>query len=514
LLGTESGDQSYIKYLDLLNRFPDFTYNEEKTFEQPGAKEGLAVDSLFDLNYPELAFDILNEATTPPRGAFGLPRDVTIRYHHGVAAPTDAAFDQLISDYLAGEGKWGDLESAPLHIKRIIANTHLSTNPIYPTDFVQGFINGENDRVYVDQADVVQKKFGSNATFVGLSKAIVPRAFKSVTGPVYQQRGFSFSMFAIEQSGLLAALKRENEDYMLFVETDLDCQEDSSLWYDYSSESFSLYQGHGPSSQRYVLNVNELRTLILNHVGKRNPMGMARKEFIPNLAGNFLKVDNETGEVSGTAPTTIGYLGEIPVNEFPEQISENADNGVTFRIRNWFSFSSSNLFLQISGKFPLFHSLLRKAGLSIDGENRYSFLSDNENYTVFAPTDSALTAFGADTLPVPDLRKLLMLHFIQGGLIFTDGNASPGYYETARIDETSTEFSTVFSKIYINPGIDLISFPDQTGGEYLSVQESEKTNAMAGRSLGEGTEVFPVVVINAVFHEIDKVLVFDELDSN
>ena len=65
-------------------------------------------------------------------------------------------------------------------------------------------------------------------------------------------------------------------------------------------------------------------------------------------------------------------------------------------------FQLSNLYQQISsGKYPVFHDLLRKAGLSNEKEYRYTFLSDNENYTVFVPTDSALNAFRADTLSIP-----------------------------------------------------------------------------------------------------------------
>ncbi len=514
LLESETGGQSYSIFLDLVNRFPEFQYNEDATFDQEGADEGFAVDSLFDITFPDLAFDILNEATTSPRGTFGLPPEVSIRYHHGVAAPNDAALDKLVNDYLAGTGKWGNLENSPIHIKRMIANTHLSTNPIYPTDFSLGIINGENDRVYIDPADVVQQQYASNATFIGLNQAIVPRAFSSVTGPVYQQRGYSYSMFAIEQAGLQPALKREFEDYMLFVENDQDCQQDSSLFYDYSDESFYLIQGSGASAQRYNLNVDELRTLILNHVGVRNPIGAARKEFVKNLAGNYLVVNNVTGELSGTAPTSEGYKGDVIVQEIPELISEDADNGNTFRIRNWFSFSAANLFLRISVKNPEFQRLLKKAGLTDDAYNRYTFLSENENYTVFAPTDSALVAVQADTLAIPDLQKLLMLHFVQGALIFTDASSAPGYYETSRIDETSTEFSVVFSSIYINPGMDIISINDATGSEFVSVEESEDANLMAGRNLGEGTEVFPVVVINSVVHETTRVLQYDELGSN
>ena len=515
ILESKVGEQSYLDFLDLVNRFPVFEYNEALTENQPGYKEGEPVDSLFEISFPSLAFDILNEATTPPRGTYGLPSEVTIRYHHGVAAPNDDALRQLENDFLVGAGKWGSIEEAPLHIKRIITNSHISSNPIYPTDFTQGFINGEDDRVFINEADVVQKEYGSNATFVGLNKPIIPRAFSSVTGPIYQSRGYSFSMFAIEDAGLLPALKRMNEDYMLIVEDDEDCKQDSSLLYNYSNESFSLFQGSGIDAQERPLPVSELRTLILNHVGVRNPYGVCRKEFIKNLAGNFLVVNNETGEVAGTAPTTERYRGSVVVQEIPELISVDADNGSTFRVRNWFSFSATNLYLMIKTDFPLFYNLLEKAGLGNNKINQFTFLSESENYTVFAPTDSALIAVRADTLPIPELQKLLMLHFIQGELIFTDASARPGYYETTRIDEASTEFSTVFSPIYIDPGFDVISIHDNSGGLYSEITEAgDITNKMAGISQGEGTEVFPLVVINSVVHETDRVLLYDELDSN
>ena len=129
------------------------------------------------------------------------------------------------------------------------------------------------------------------------------------------------------------------------------------------------------------------------------------------------------------------------------------------------------------------------------------------------PNDSVMTAYRADTLSIADLRNLLMLHFVQGNLIFTDGSTSPGYYKTTRIDESSTEFSVVFSSIYINPGIDIITIPDRAGNAFLNVEEAETTNLMTGRNLGEGTEVFPVVIINSVIHQTDRVLDIEQLDS-
>src|SRR5690606_10654817 len=191
------------------------------------------------------------------------------------------------------------------------------------------------------------------------------------------------------------------------------------------------------------------------------------------------------------------------------------DNGTTYEIQNWFSFSSPSLFNKMASDFPRFHALLRKAGLTIDKEYRYNFISDNEFYTVFVPSDEALDNAGVDALPVAQLRNLLLFHFVQGDLIFTDGKKSDNYYETARVDEKSTEFTTIYTKIRIKPGIDKIAFTDKTGATYTEIEEDEtKTNFITGISGGTGQEVFAIQFNNSVVHEINKVLIKEELDTN
>ena len=508
-----SSGQSYKKFLNLVNTFPSFVFDVDKTNDQPGAAQGEVVDSLFDITYPELTFDITSEKTKAPSGTMGLPGNVSIRYHHGLVAPTDAAFDEFVAEYLAGPGKWGNITEAPLHIRRMMVNSNMASGPIYPTDFTRGYLNGENDMITVDPSTIVQKQYGSNCTFIGVSKMLVPRAFKSVTGPVYVQRGYSRIMFAIEASGLLPALKRENQNYMLYVESDANMKIDSSFIYDPATGEFSAFLVSETSAQEVNLTTNDLRTLILNHIGIEYPAGVARKEFIKNLAGNFIIVNNQTQEVRGMAPTTFGYKGLEQVNVIPRQISVNADNGKTFDISNWFNFSAPTLYLKISSTYPAFHNLLKKAGLTKDKEYRYTFISENENYTVFVPNDAALSAYRTDTLTTDELKKFLMMHFVQGSLMFTDGKMPAGYYETTRVDEKSTTYTTIYTKLNIEPGIDQIAFPDKLGGNYLTIYESPKSNIIAARALGAGTEAYPMILSNAVIHEIDKVLLVNQLDT-
>jgi uncharacterized surface protein with fasciclin (FAS1) repeats len=513
ILSTESGGNSYSDFLDLVNKFPQFTYNQDKTFDQPGAELGYEVDSLFDIAYPNLAFDICNEKTQPPSGTFGLPSNVTIRYHYGLIAPTNEALAEFASEYLGGGYQWSGLKGAPHHVRRMIVNTYMSSNAIYPTDIREGFYNGELDIVHLDEETIVQKQYGSNCTFIGVNKAIVPRVFKSVSGPVYLTKGYSIAMYAIEQAELLSALKKEDKNYLLFVEADTRCWDDSSLLYNAGNKQFLAYQGKGASIKEYRLTTNDIRILLLNHIGTAFPKGLANKEFIPNLAGNFLIVNNQTGEVSGTAQTTLGFKGTEYVTVIPTQISTNADNGFTYDVTNWFSFSAATLYAKISTSFLAFHNLLMTAGLGNSKEARYTFLSENENYTIFIPSSTALSNYQTDTLTTEELQKFLRMHFVQGDMIFTDGNKSSGYYETARIDEKSTTYTKIFTKIYIEPGIDLINIPDKTGGVYLTIPESDITNQIAGRVLGDGTEAFANILSNAVIHTIDKVLLYEELDT-
>lgn len=513
ILTDKTKPNSYSSYFNLVNLFAEMEFNEQETNAQPGAEQGLKVDSLFNLRYPQLVFDINSEKTKPPRGVFGLPGNVTIRYHHGIVAPTNEALNQLVSQYLAGGNNWGSLDAAPENIKRIIANSSLSTNPVYLTDIQNGFLNGESDIIKVDESSIVQKQYGSNCTFIGVNKPIVPRAFSSVTGPVYTRKGFSKVMFAIEKSGLLSALKRKDASYSFYAANDQITSMDSSFIYDQITERFTAVTLY-PSIRQTTLNNDDLRTLFLNQVGLSEPKGVARKEFIKTLGGNYLTIDNTTNEIKGTAPSTYGYRGVKELKLIPKKISTNSDNGSTYEVESWFNFNSNDIFSTISVKFPKFHALIKKAGLSQDKLFKYSFMSDNQTYTVFAPSDSVLNTVNLDALTQKELQNLVMMHFIQGDMIFTDGNKQAGYYETARIDESSTPYITNNTSIRIVPGIDKITIPSKNGTPVAVINESDKSNMITARNLSvTGQEAYATVVSNGVVHELKTVLRFDAIDN-
>ncbi len=517
ILRSDKDQQDYSKFLELVNQFPNFSYNPDKTFDQPGANEGYKVDSLFDLTYTDLAFNITSEKTKAPATGSGLPGNVTIRFHHGLVAPTNEAFDEFIRQYVEGSSQWGSLDAMPYKIKRIIANTYFSTNPIYETDLNNGFYNGESDIIRINQGDIVQKEYGSNCTFIGVDKAVIPRAFKSITGPIYRQRGFKILMNAIEFSGLISALKREGSGNMLFAVPDFKLETDSSLFYNYVKsnnivrESFTA-ELLAPAMKRYTFSKNDIRLLLLNQVAVESPNGIARKEFLKTLAGNHLIWDNEKRTVSGTASSTFGYQGSVNVTLYPQKISTDTDNGDTYSVDAFFRFANEEIYQKIKSGFPGFYNLMDKAGYVLPKEYKYTFISDNKIYTVFAPSDQALIDIQADTLSGKNLENFIKIHFVQDDMIFTDGKKSPGYYKT--IYEIPVGGGrNKNAEIYIEPGIDQIIIKGKNNNNYLTVSESSLSNLITARSLSEGSETnFPNIMSTGVVHKIDKAFMPDLLD--
>lgn len=514
LLDRKDQPNNYSDFLNLVNRFPVFTYNERATNEQPGADLGLKLDSLFDVSYPELAFDILNEKADPPKGVSGLPENVTIRYHNGMFAPTNAALSDLTAKFISVPNGWGSLDLAPKHIKRIIANSHMSYQAVYPSDFTKGIYNGEQDIVTLNESSVVERQYGSNCTFIGLNKAVIPRAFSSVTGPVYLRPGYSTNMYAIERVALLPALKRKQKDYMLFVLNDSKLLNDSSLIYNSLRREFYVYRKTGASAEKVTLTANDIRTLLMNHVGVEQPKGLARKEFLSNMAGSYIIVNNVTGEVSGTSKTTEGFQGYEQAPNYPRKVSEDADNGTTYEIDNWFDFGTVNIYNNIKTKFPLFFKLLEQQGYTKATTESITFLSDNDIYTIFAPSDEAMKAFSSSGYTKEELERFIKLHFVQGRIIFTDGNKPSGYYETLRLDKRSTEFSKFYTQIHIETIPDFIKISDKSGIPFTTIEESEYTNILSGKDVSAtSTAIFKNIFDNAVIHKIDRVLIADQLDT-
>ncbi len=498
MLERELPGESYKVFLDLIYQHPQFRPNMEETNNQPAARSGLNFDTLFNLSFPGLSFDLHEELTGP---SYALPKNTYV-YHNGMYVPTDDAFQNFLDEVVtakSGYPHWPDFQAVPAHIKQMIVKTHFNNTPVYYKSIGEGIRNEEGDRIYLDEAAIIRKEYGSNCTFLGLSKAVTPRAFSSVTGPVYLRPEYSTFMYAMEYTGVLNDLTRDQGEYSFFPIPDIVLENDSSLimeWIDFEQNQYSFKSLNRSLGELEKMSRNTLKSRILTQVGTTLPTGSANKEFIQSFTGNYIIWNNEVNTVQGARPNTFGYQGRSPIFYHPEPLEEPADNGKTWRVDSWFNNVNASLY-DAFVEYPTFMKLLEQAGLYNPKLYSFPFLEEWNSYTIFIPSDQALISFQADTLPKKELADLLKYHFIDGVRIFTDNKRPWSDYETLRKDESSTPFSTYYSTMNIRPGPDIIEILDAEGNPYVSIPEAEMvTNIMAGE-----------YIFISVIHEIDTVLI-------
>ena len=395
----------------------------------------------------------------------------------------------------------------------------MSDKAIYKTDITQGFLNGELDRVQLSEQDIIQKTYGSNCSFLGLNKAIVPRVLTSICRPLFLTDDYEIMMYAAERTNVLAAMKRKDINYTFYLPRDegIGTGGDSSLIRVVTNPDLDRYHFEAWNrslEQMERVDTRDLRNKILHQITVSSPQGIADKEFLRNLGGKYIIVNNKNGTVSGTDRTTFGYFGDSTITLKPERIDMQMDNGEVYALDSWFNFSGSNYQGLFASKYPGFLDLLTKAGLYDPVLYEFPFLVDGENYTVFIPSMQALNDYGVNEMSKEELNQFLRYHFVREDLIFTDGRKPEGNYSTTCIEESSTSYRTHFSQIYIRPTPDIIQILDKNGDVYLNVPEQEgETNQIIWYDTNDQSSSDWDFITTGVIHNINKVLIRDSLQS-
>ena len=506
LMEAGNGSDSYSDFLNLVHLNSDFVANEPATMEQEGADEGMEVEQLYDLEYPELGFDIHQEWTYNPNSS-NAPI-LTIEYHHGIVVPTNAAFSVYVNSELTGPGKWPNLDAMPANIKKLLVNSHMSDLPIYLRDVNGGFFNANGDFVTIDQSTIIQKRFGSNATFLGVNEVIAPKAFSSVSAPLYLNPDFQIYLAALELSGLLPALKQEDISYSLFIIGDQTFYIDNSLevrWRDWKKERYTL------SGMDLSLDVprfvdrprSEITNYMYGQIAIEPLFGAARLEFLETLDGRHIVVNNHEQTITGGEVSNFGYNGDSAIVVNVEEIVGDFYNGEVYEIDGWLRFPILTMHSYLGG--TKFLALLQKANMA--DKYQMKFANTTDKHTLFLPSDDALDAFQADTLSGEALKAFLQFHFIRNEMIFTDGRKPDGLYHTLRRKEQGSSDS--YFQLNLSPGIDEIGILKGNGELYYRIEETPGVSNIICTRQNDTPSNEVTYQTEAVVHNIDTVLVAD-----
>ncbi|MCF8379235.1 MAG: fasciclin domain-containing protein [Bacteroidales bacterium] len=502
-----------FKYIrELLWLFPEFEIDEDATRSQPEAVQGLDYEDLYKLSYPDLntAFSVHNELLYDSE-------QTTHVINAGFVAPNDVAFEAFLDNVVtnrSGFPHYTGWSAVPRELKRIIVRNHLFFSPIYPSN-ANGVRSFEQDEIEVGEGLVENKYYSSNSTFLETNEVLVPKAFSSVSGAVYLRPAYSWFMYALEESGMVNRLKDAEIEYSFFAISDQILSEDSSLYFTWTNRDLNTYKLRAFSRSSYVwqdMKGKVLRKRLMNQIGISVPNGSANKEFIENLAGNYIIYSNSTNEVRGGSLSKFGYNGDSTITTKAYPLEEIAYNGITYQVNGWMIPSKTTLLTAMTNslqkvKRKKFMDLLTKAKLYDPANKTFSFLTDGTNYTIFIPSEQALTDYGADTLSTEDLQQFLKLHFIRGSKIFTDGKMPSGNYSTHRIDESSTNLVINYSSLYIETGADVIRIYDFDSillGEIL--ENVENTNFMVSIDPDATSDSDYDFYTTTVIHDIDFVI--------
>lgn len=501
------GSDSYTDFKNLVYLNSDFDENNAATMAQEGAKEGAEVDQLYDLNYPELGFDIHQELTFNPNSSSAT--NLTTEYHNGIIVPSDAALSEFIDNVLTGPDKWANLETVPANIKKLIVNSHMADKPLYVKDISDGFFNASGDYITIDPSTIIQKSFGSNASFIGVNKVITPKAFSSVSAPLYLNPEYQTFLAAIELSGLLPALKQEDITYSLFIISDRTLALDFSMqvqWKDWKKERYDIigYDYSEDPPKPVKRSIEDIINTMYAQISVEPLVGAARLEFLETLDGRHLIINNDENSLSGGLSSTFGYLGDSVITVNFNQIGGDYFNGNVYETNGWINFSSGGLNAKLEGS--KFLSLMIKANMA----DKYTmkFSSSGDRHTLFLPSDEALETARADTLTGDNLKRFLKNHFIKNELIFTDGKKLSGWYNTISRVKTGSSYNT--DKLNLSLGIDEISILQNNGELLCQIEEEPGISNIICTKVKEGYQgSLPSYVTEAVIHRIDTVLFAD-----
>ncbi|MCK4921682.1 MAG: fasciclin domain-containing protein [Bacteroidales bacterium] len=507
LMDEGQGTYSYTEFKDLINLNSELTFNSSATTAQEGADRGEEVEELYDLSYPNLIFDINQELTWNPGS--GDAYKYTIEFHNGIVVPTNEAFNQFVNDVLTGPGKRSDLSQIPANIKRLLVNGHMTDQPVYEQDTKNGFFNANGDYITIDESTIIQKSYGSNATFIGVDKVITPKAFSSVSAPLYLNPDFETFLAAYEKAKLLPALKNEVIQFTIFAIKDQTLANDMSMeviWSDSRKDNFTikgLDRSDVPEDPtappgKWVTRSREDITFYMNGlIAIDQHEGVAEIEFLETLDGRHIIIDNNNYTISGGESSRFGYNGDSAIIVDFTQVSGDFYNGEVYELNGWLSYSQYDLHSKLTDTKFLEH--LKRAGLASEYE---IYVTNNvDRYTLFLPSDNALDAFQADTLAGDALTSFLKSHFLKNELIFTDGKKQQGYYNTMSKVNSGTGFR--YQELNISPGHDEISILYSDGDLYYKIEkESGVTNIITTVSELEGH-----YKTGTVIHKIDTVLV-------
>jgi len=480
-------DGPYGKFLQLIHNYPVFQFNQQATLAQEGASEGAEVEDLYDLSYANsfpmnIHDELVGNSTS------------TVELHNGLLAPTNEAVDNFFNEYLTG---WGNTWNAvPKNIQLLFVNTHIADEAVYQKDLNSGFYNANGDIITSDDFEIENVSYGSNTTFMGLKKAIVPRYISSVSSPMLLDPTYNSFFGSYVSVNLLSALKDPATTFSLFIMDNGSLARDSSLSVTELPNGRYQILAYDHDEEDYVNMlapeyIGIFTRRLYGQIGVQPLLGHSQREFVETLDGRHMVVQNDT--ISGGVPSEFGFNSRRDTTVVFTEITDfPVNNGKVYQCDGWLKYPNKNTYEYLRN--TKFLELMNKVGLASILNEWLTFIDPTERYTIFVPSDEALNNIQVDTLSLEEVEKLVNFHIVKGDLVFTDGRLDQGSYRTL-----DNQF------LNLNPQPDNLLILDENFDVLYDKLVLSNSANLIGMHLQDVTENY--YLSNAVVHRIDSVII-------
>lgn len=384
------------------------------------------------------------------------------------------------------------LDSVPQLFLVYMLQSHLNSFLMLPSKMEDHFQNYYGDRLDVNiNSDIATARMCGNGVVYAMNRMLEPNAFTCVPGPVFYNKSYTTFLYALEESGLLNTLTRPDVEMTLFAPSNSQLLKYGIRYNIVDNDVFiEIRNTEGNWMGMQELDIQEF---VQDYIYEGNVEDFSGTGYLRMTSDNYIYYNN--GTIVGG-----GNQAESDVCEVIEK-KASEKNGNLYYINNSIKapLNAAEFILSDPSLFE-FGKLLSKADLvdsvqafyEEDGVKypRLSFMAEDRQWTIFAPTNNAIIgARYAGLIPTEqkELRNFIYYHFLRGTSIFDNGDIE-GSFPTHCID-------TIIDVDVYYKTIDVSNTPEDLRVEDLSGVEKNVLHENAN-----------FLIEGGVLHKINSVL--------
>ena len=347
--------------------------------------------------------------------------------------PTDEALqaylDSTIFEY------YPVIDSVPEVTLTYILQAHLTKHFELPSKMAKTFFNYYSDIIPIDPyEDVVEATILSNGAFFGLNRVLEPLAFKTVTGPLFFNNNYTTFLYALNASGLMTSLTRDDIKATVFAPPNTKLLE-WGINYNKSLERLEKRRSDGVWEAMDELDIIEF---VQDHFVYEEMDNLSDEGYLFTESENvFYHKDNKIisgGNNEDNDEATVIEIIDSKINGklmLLDNVVKAPKKSVAEHVTSDPDFSE---FFQLCVQADLVDSITIQG--TLERIPRIKFMIDAEKWTCFIPdNNSVASALAIGNIPqdADSLVQFIKYHFIPDVMLF-DFYDKSGTYETAASD--------------------------------------------------------------------------------